>query len=100
MLDAADLLQLINPRAERLLQCPRIGPAPSAAPRADLSGRRSCWRLIHSARRRERLQRLEWQLGNQELEASVLAGEGGWVAVILQPSIAGGPAGTAGALGE
>ncbi len=83
ILDGADRIQLINLRAERLLEASGAGllrqePLERVCPSPPLIA------LIRNARQRERPQRLEWQLGNQQLAAFALAGEGGWVAVLLQ----------------
>ncbi len=83
ILDGADRIQLINLRAERLLEAPGAGllrqePLERVCPSPPLIA------LIRNARQRDRPQRLEWQLGNQQLAAFALAGEGGWVAVLLQ----------------
>ncbi|MDM7954014.1 MAG: HAMP domain-containing sensor histidine kinase [Cyanobium sp. CZS 25K] len=83
ILDGDDRLQLINLRAERLLEVPGAGllrqePLDRVFHSPELQG------VIRSARQRERPQRLDWQLGDQELAVFALPGEGGWVAVILQ----------------
>jgi two-component system phosphate regulon sensor histidine kinase PhoR len=83
ILDGADRIQLINLRAERLLDAPGAGllrqePIDRVCPSPELIA------VIRNARLRERPQRLEWPLGNQQLAAFAMAGEAGWVAVLLQ----------------
>jgi two-component system phosphate regulon sensor histidine kinase PhoR len=83
ILDGADRIQWINPRAERLLDVPGAGllrqePFERVCPSAELLG------LVRNARQRQRSQRLEWPLGNQKLAAFAIPGEAGWVALILQ----------------
>ncbi len=82
VLDPADMLHLINPRAERLLQCPS-GLSRQPESLRDVCPAPELLEVIHNARRRGRLQRRQWQLGDQELEAYALPGEGDWVAVVL-----------------
>ncbi|KEF42218.1 MAG: ATPase [Cyanobium sp. CACIAM 14] len=83
ILDGSDRIQLINPRAERLMEVAGAGllrqePLVQVCPSPELLA------VIRDARQRQRPQRLEWQLGNQQLAALALPGEGGWVAVLLQ----------------
>lgn len=83
ILDGADRIQLINLRAERLLDVPGAGlrrqePLKRVCPSPQLL------EGIRNARRRERPQRLDWEPGNQQLAVFVLPGDGGWVAVLLQ----------------
>jgi two-component system phosphate regulon sensor histidine kinase PhoR len=83
ILDAADRLQLINPRAERLLD------VPGASLRRQQPLERVCRSSellegIRNARRRERPQRLDVEPGSQQLAVFILPGERGWVAVMLQ----------------
>ena len=84
VVDPADGVHLINPRAQRLLQVDGHG----VTPRHPQDLRQLCQapelsELIRNARRRGRLQRWQWQLEGQDLEAYALPGEGGWVAVVL-----------------
>ncbi len=83
ILDGTDAVQLINPRAERLLEATGAGLL-RQLPLERVCRSRELKELIGNARRRDRPQRLEWQLGEQQLAAFALAGEGGWVAVMLQ----------------
>ena len=83
ILDRADRIQLINLRAERLLDVPGAGlrrqePLERVCPSADLH------EGIRNARRRERPQRFDWEPGQQQLAVFILPGDGGWVAVMLQ----------------
>jgi two-component system phosphate regulon sensor histidine kinase PhoR len=80
VLDGQQRIQAINPRAERLLQLPadrlvRGQPLWSVVQQAELE------EVIRSVARRGRAQRLEWWQGNEPLEAVVLAGAEGWVAL-------------------
>jgi two-component system phosphate regulon sensor histidine kinase PhoR len=79
---ADDRVRLLNPRAERLLQLGTAIPSPVFLEQicADAQLRE----VIHAARRHQRPQRLEWELGGEELEAIALPGDGGWVGVQLQ----------------
>jgi len=79
---ADDGVRLLNPRAERLLQLSAAMPSPVFLEQicADAQLRE----VIHAARRHQRPQRLEWELGGEELEAIALPGDGGWVGVQLQ----------------
>jgi len=79
---ADDGVRLLNPRAERLLQLGAAMPSPVSLEQicADAQLRE----VIHAARRHQRPQRLEWELGGEELEAIALPGDGGWVGVQLQ----------------
>jgi two-component system phosphate regulon sensor histidine kinase PhoR len=83
LLDVHDDVHLINPQAERLLQCAGA-IRPRVVPLAELCGAPELRELIHTARRRDWLQRLRWQLQGQELEALALPGADGWVALVLQ----------------
>lgn len=83
IVDREDVVRLLNPRAERLLE---VGGAALLHP---LPLQRVCddpelAELVRDARRRGRLQRLEWQRPGQDLELFALPGEAGWVAVLLQ----------------
>lgn len=83
IVDADDVVRLLNPRAERLLQVG--GPALlHALPLQRVCDAPELAELVRDARRRGRLQRLEWQRPGQELELVALPGEAGWVAVLLQ----------------
>ncbi|MEB3322297.1 MAG: sensor histidine kinase, partial [Synechococcaceae cyanobacterium] len=82
LLDGEDRIQRINARAERQLHRPVGGVAPGddlaeACPAPELRD------LVQEARRRGRSQRLEWQLGEQELELFALPADSGWVALLL-----------------
>ena len=68
LLDGEGVIRTINPRAVRLLQLP-VGLVCTGVSRCRLSAvNRSC-AGIDNARRQQRLQRPEWQHGEQELEA-------------------------------
>ena len=83
IVDAADVVRLLNPRAERLLQ---VGGAAllHALPLHRVCDAPELSELVRDARRRGRLQRLEWQRPGQDLELIALPGDAGWVAVVLQ----------------
>ena len=83
IIDGDDVVRLLNPRAERLLQ---VGGAAllHALPLQRVCEAPELTELVRDARRRGRLQRLEWQRPGQELELHALPGEAGWVAVLLQ----------------
>lgn len=83
ILDSNDHVQLINQRAERLLQAPGAGlrrqePLERVCRSPQLEA------VIRNSRRRERPQRLDWELGDQQLAVFALPGDGGWVALLLQ----------------
>ncbi|MEB3332879.1 MAG: sensor histidine kinase, partial [Synechococcaceae cyanobacterium] len=83
LLDAGDMVRLINPRAERLLQVP--GAALLRRPSLlDVCAAPELPAVIATARRRRRPQRFDWQAGDEEVEMHILPGEQGWVAVALQ----------------
>jgi two-component system phosphate regulon sensor histidine kinase PhoR len=83
VVDAADTVQLTNARAEQLLQSP--GAALMRQPPLErICAEPRLRELIQVARRRGRPQRLEWELGDQDLELFAHPGEDGWVAVVLQ----------------
>lgn len=80
VLDGQQRIQAINPRAERLLQVPadrlvRGEPLRAVIRQTDLE------EAILLVGRRGRPQRLEWWQGNEPLEAVLLAGGEGWVAL-------------------
>jgi two-component system phosphate regulon sensor histidine kinase PhoR len=79
---ADDGVRLLNPRAERLLQLGTAIPSPVFLEQICADARLR--EVIHAARRHQRPQRLEWELGGEELEAIALPGDGGWVGVQLQ----------------
>lgn len=83
IVDADDVVRLLNPRAERLLQ---VGGAAllHALPLQRVCDAPELAELVRDARRRGRLQRLEWQRPGEELELVALPGEAGWVALLLQ----------------
>jgi two-component system phosphate regulon sensor histidine kinase PhoR len=82
VVDAADTVQLTNARAERLLQSP--GAALMRQPPLErICAEPRLRELIQVARRRGRPQRIEWELGDQDLELFAHPGEEGWVAVML-----------------
>ena len=83
VLDPSDHVHLINPRAERLLHCQGVTPPHPETLGSGLPLPSRWIAVIHNARSRGRLQRRQWQLRDQELEAYALAGEAGWVAVVL-----------------
>jgi two-component system phosphate regulon sensor histidine kinase PhoR len=83
ILDSNDHVQLINQRAERLLQAPGAGlrrqePLERVCRSPQLEA------VIRNSRRREQPQRLDWELGDQQLAVVALPGDGGWVALLLQ----------------
>jgi two-component system phosphate regulon sensor histidine kinase PhoR len=83
VVDAADTVQLTNARAERMLQSP--GAALMRQPPLErICAEPQLRELIQVARRRGRPQRLDWELGDQELELFAHPGDDGWVAVVLQ----------------
>jgi two-component system phosphate regulon sensor histidine kinase PhoR len=83
VVDAADTVQLTNARAERMLQSP--GAALMRQPPLErICAEPQLRELIQVARRRGRPQRLEWELGDHDLELFAHPGEDGWVAVMLQ----------------
>ncbi|MCP9825239.1 cell wall metabolism sensor histidine kinase WalK [Synechococcus sp. EJ6-Ellesmere] len=80
VLDGQQRIQAINPRAERLLQLPadrlvRGEPLRAVIQQTELE------EAILLVGRRGRPQRLEWWQGNEPLEAVLLAGGEGWVAL-------------------
>ena len=83
ILDAADRLQLINPRVERLLDVPGAGLR-RQQPLERVCCSSELLEAIRNARRRERPQRLDLEPGSQQLDVFILHGERGWVAVMLQ----------------
>lgn len=83
ILDGADRIQLINLRAERLLDAPGAGLR-RQEPLERVCHSSELLEGIRNARRRERPQRLDWEPGDQQLAVVVLPGDGGWVAVMLQ----------------
>lgn len=82
ILDAADTIQWINPRAERLLQIPGVAQLGKAA-LPQVCSAPELREVVNSARRRGQVQRLEWHRVDQELELFALPGAQGWVAVVL-----------------
>ena len=83
IVDGGDVVRLLNARAERLLEV--SGPALlHALPLARVCDEPELADLVADARRRGRLQRLEWQRQGQDLELFALPGDRGWVAVLLQ----------------
>ncbi|MCP9838752.1 sensor histidine kinase [Cyanobium sp. N.Huapi 1H5] len=83
ILDSGDRIQLINQRAERLLEAPGAGLR-RQEPLDRLCRSPELLEVVRNARRRERPQRLDWELGEQQLAAFVLPGDDGWVALLLQ----------------
>ncbi len=77
-----DAVRLLNPRAERLLQLPAA--LPHLVHLDQICADPKLREVIHAARRHQRPQRLEWELGGEELEAIALPGDQGWVGVQLQ----------------
>jgi two-component system phosphate regulon sensor histidine kinase PhoR len=82
ILDPLNTIRRINLRAERLLQIP-AGTVLERAPLAAVHPGYELREIAETARRRRQPQRLEWDLGEQELELFALPGEGGWVALVL-----------------
>lgn len=83
IVDGDDVVRLLNPRAERLLEVG--GPALlHALPLSRVCDAPELAELVRDARRRGRLQRSQWQRPGQELELVALPGDAGWVAVQLQ----------------
>lgn len=83
ILDSGDRIQLINQRAERLLEAPGAGLR-RQEPLDRLCRSPELLEVVRNARRRERPQRLDWELGEQQLAVFVLPGDDGWVALLLQ----------------
>jgi len=83
ILDSGDRIQLINQRAERLLEAPGAGLR-RQEPLERVCRSPELLEVIRNARRRERPQRLDWELGEQQLAVFVLPGDDGWVALLLQ----------------
>lgn len=83
LLDGEGVIRTINPRAVRLLQLPAAG-LHRGEPLQALCRAPQLRSAIDSARSQQRLQRLEWQHGEEDLEVHVLPGDDGWVAVLLQ----------------
>jgi two-component system, OmpR family, phosphate regulon sensor histidine kinase PhoR len=80
VLDAQQRIQAINPRAERLLQLPADRLVRGQSLRAVIQ-QMDLEEAIRLVGRRGRPQRLEWWQGNEPLEAVLLAGGEGWVAL-------------------
>ncbi|MFM7676061.1 MAG: ATP-binding protein [Synechococcus sp.] len=83
LVDGEGVIRGLNPRAERLLQLRQDGlhrgePLERVCRAPELGS------AISSARSQQRLQRLEWDFGEEDLELHALPGEDGWVAVFLQ----------------
>ncbi len=83
ILDSGDRIQLINQRAERLLESPGAGLR-RQEPLDRVCRSPELLEVVRNARRRERPQRLDWELGEQQLAVFVLPGDDGWVALLLQ----------------
>ncbi len=83
ILDSGDRIQLINQRAERLLEAPGAGLR-RQEPLDRVCRSPELLEVVRNARRRERPQRLDWELGEQQLAVFVLPGADGWVALLLQ----------------
>lgn len=83
ILDSGDRIQLINQRAERLLEAPGAGLR-RQEPLDRVCSSPELLEVVRNARRRERPQRLDWELGEQQLAVFVLPGDDGWVALLLQ----------------
>ena len=83
IVDGNDVVRLLNPRAERLLE---VGGAALLHPQplGQICGDPELLQLVADARRRERPLRLEWQRRDQDLELHALPGDRGWVAMLLQ----------------
>ena len=82
IVDHADVVQLLNPRAEQLLDIPGAA-LPTHQPLAEVCGDAALLELIANTRLRNRIQRLAWQRDDQELELYGMPGHAGWVAVVL-----------------
>jgi two-component system phosphate regulon sensor histidine kinase PhoR len=82
IVDQADVVQLLNPRAEQLLEIPGAA-LPTHQPLADVCGAPTLRELIATTRLRNRTQRIAWQRDDQELELYGMPGRAGWVAVVL-----------------
>jgi len=83
IIDGGDVVRLLNPRAERLLE---VGGVPLLHPQplSQVCSEPELLQLVADARKRERPQRMEWQRRDQDLELHALPGERGWVALLLQ----------------
>ncbi len=81
--DGEGVIRGLNPRAERLLQLRQDG-LHGGEPLERVCRAPQLGSAIASARSQQRLQRLEWEFGEEDLELHALPGEDGWVAVFLQ----------------
>ena len=84
IVDGEDTVQLINARAERLLQLPGA-LLPRRQPLEQLCDAPQLASVIAAARRLDRPQRLAWCLAGDELDLHALPGTRAWVAVLLLP---------------
>lgn len=82
VLDPWQRVQAINPRAERLLQLPTDRLVRGQSITALVSGS-ELEEAIRRVRLHQRPQRLEWQQGNEALEAVLLPGDDGWLGLWL-----------------
>lgn len=83
IVDPLDAVHLLNRRAERLLQVPGASLL-RQQPLEEVCAASELRELIQVSRRQDRPQRLEWQLGGQELELVAIPGDQGWVVLHLQ----------------
>ncbi|MEB3335737.1 MAG: HAMP domain-containing sensor histidine kinase [Cyanobacteriota bacterium] len=82
IVDRGDRLRFINRRAIRLLQLPAAGQPPSHVD--DLGVVAGLRQLLEDVRLQRQAKRLEVAHKGQELEAFAFAGQGEWVALLLQ----------------
>ena len=82
LLDGQLTIRSINARAERLLE---LGPAPlvRGQPLSALIDAPLVEEAVRSALRQQRPERVEWQEGEEPMEATLLPAEGGWLALWL-----------------
>lgn len=83
IVDPLDAVHLLNRRAERLLQVPGASLL-RHQPLQELCAAPQLRELLQITRRQDRPQRLDWQVGGQELELVAIPGDQGWVVVHLQ----------------
>ena len=82
LLDGQLTIRSINARAERQLE---LGPAPlvRGQPLSALIDAPLVEEAVRSALRQQRPERVEWQEGEEPIEATLLPAEGGWLALWL-----------------
>lgn len=83
LLDPADKIGHINPRAERILQLDS-GRLQLGRPFGEICEDLALVGSIRIARRQDRPQRLQWHSGSHDLDVMVVPGRQGWIGVQLQ----------------